>query len=121
MKKQILCTALVLGLCGSLSFAAERRSDQPSESVTAQRQGGTTSEPSGTKSSVVRGEVLKIEGSAYVIKESSGREIRLPVDQDTRMEHTPKVGDKIVAQMAEDGRTRSIRKASAGMPESETR
>jgi hypothetical protein len=82
-----------------------------------ERQGGTTSDQSEVTSALVRGEVLEIEGSAYIIRDLRGSEVRLPVDQDTRMEHTPKVGDEIFAQMADDGRVRSIRSASEGVPE----
>jgi hypothetical protein len=108
--------AVVLGLSiWNLGLAADLR---PNLTQTVQspgqqeRQGGTTSDP-GSKSRIVKGEVLKIEGSAYVIKQANGKEIRLGIDQDTRMEITPKPGDKIAAQMAEDGRTRSVRKASS--------
>jgi hypothetical protein len=107
---------VVLGLSiGNLALAADLRPNlaQPVQSLSQQeRQGGTTSDP-GSKSHIIKGEVLKIEGSAYVIKQANGKEIRLGIDQDTRMETTPKPGDKITAQMAEDGRTRSIRKASS--------
>ena len=74
-----------------------------------------------SRSGLVVGEVLQIEGSAYVVREGSGTDVRLSVDQDTRMETTPKPGDQVVAQIAEDGRTRSIRNASAGSPDANPR
>ena len=107
----IVCAALALALSGCATGAGE-----PSDKASGMRQGGTASELPDAKSRIVRGQVLQIEGSAYVVRERQGREVRLPVDQDTRMEHTPKVGDQIIAQVAEDGRTRSIRSATAGMP-----
>ncbi len=106
----ILCAGLALALNGCATGSGE-----PSDKASGMRQGGTAS-VSDAPSRIVKGQVLQIEGSAYVVRERQGREVRLAVDQDTRMEHTPKVGDQIIAQVAEDGRTRSIRSATAGMP-----
>lgn len=110
----VACASLlVLNSCAS-GTASDSAAIRPEAST--MRKGGTGTDGAATKSRIVKGKVLQIEGSAYVIREREGAELRLPVDQDTRMEHTPKVGDQIIAQVAEDGRTRSIRSASAGMP-----
>lgn len=46
---------------------------------------------------VVQGEVVRIDGDGYVIRESGGRDIRLRVDNTTRFDRNITVGDKVVA------------------------
>lgn len=57
----------------------------------------------------VEGQVLKIEGAAYVVHMNDQREIRLPVDENTRIDRPAHVGDWIEAQMDLGGRARIIR------------
>jgi hypothetical protein len=56
----------------------------------------------------VQGEVLKIEGEYYVVRDAAGNDVRLHIDKDTKMEIVPQVGDKIEAQMTTGGHTRAI-------------
>jgi hypothetical protein len=46
---------------------------------------------------VLQGEVVRIDGDGYVIRESGGRDIRLRVDNTTRFDRNITVGDKVVA------------------------
>jgi hypothetical protein len=46
---------------------------------------------------VLQGEVLRMDGDGYVLKESSGRDIRLRVDNTTRFDRNITAGDKVVA------------------------
>jgi hypothetical protein len=69
---------------------------------------GYTQEPSATPANpagaqVVTGEVLKIEGETYVIRDAFGKEVRLRVDQNSKIEGSPKVGDRIEAKVLEGG------------------
>lgn len=57
----------------------------------------------------IQGQVLKIEGAAYVVNMNHHREIRLPVDENTRIDRPAHVGDWIEAQMDLSGRARIIR------------
>lgn len=57
----------------------------------------------------VEGQVRKIEGAAYVVHMNNQREIRLPVDENTRIDRPAHVGDWIEAQMDQGGRARIIR------------
>ena len=63
----------------------------------------------GSASDVVKGDVLDQEGEYYVIKEITGRERRVHVNADTRMEDRIKVGDKIEAHVASDGHAKSMK------------
>ena len=73
-----------------------------------QQQGAFSSAPQeGTQ--VVSGQVLALEGGAYVIEEFSGRERRLPLDENTRIDRPAHVGDHIEAYLDERGRATHIR------------
>jgi Cu/Ag efflux protein CusF len=71
----------------------------------------------------VTGDVLKIEGDSYVVKDMTGKEIRLHVDKTTKLEGAFKAGDKIEAQATEKGHALSITKplvADAQIPGPQT-
>ena len=46
---------------------------------------------------VLQGEVLRIDGDGYLIRESGGRDMRLRVDNTTRFDRNITVGDRVVA------------------------
>ena len=48
---------------------------------------------------VVLGEVLRIEGEFYVVRDPAGQEVSLQVDNDTKMDIIPKLGDRIEAEV----------------------
>ena len=59
----------------------------------------------------VNGDVLYWEGEELVVKEISGREVRLRVTAETKIEGAAgplKTGDKIAAQVTPEGRALSI-------------
>ncbi len=57
----------------------------------------------------VRGQVHHIEGAAYVVHTDSQQEVRIPVDENTRIDRPAHKGDWIDAYMDEDGRAIRIR------------
>jgi hypothetical protein len=57
----------------------------------------------------VTGDLLKIDGEFYVVKEMAGKEVRLHVDKTTQLEGTIKVGDKVEAQATEKDHALSIK------------
>lgn len=60
---------------------------------------------------VVKGDVLYWEGDELVVREMSGREVRMRVTAETKIEGAAgrlKTGDKIAAQLASDGRASFI-------------
>jgi endonuclease YncB( thermonuclease family) len=68
--------------------------------------------PQPTAMSVVNGDVLYWEGEEVVVKEISGREVRLHVTAETKSEGVArgrlKTGDKIAVQVNSDGQALSI-------------
>ena len=92
MKKLIgpFVFALILGVVmASLSFAA-----------------GDMAAP-GTQT--VNGDLLKIEGEFYVVKDMAGKETRLHVDKTTILDSSINVGEKVEAQATEKNHALSIR------------
>jgi uncharacterized protein YdeI (BOF family) len=57
----------------------------------------------------VNGDLLKIEGEFYVVKDMAGKEVRLHVDKTTVLDGTIKVGDKVEAQATEKNHAASIK------------
>ena len=57
----------------------------------------------------VEGQVTKIEGAAYLIKDNAGNILRLPLDQHTTIDRPAHVGDWIKAFLDEHGRAIFIR------------
>lgn len=60
------------------------------------------------KGAVVTGQVVQIEGGAYVIKTLEGVAYRVPHDQNTRIDRPAHVGDWIRVHFDQKGRGRTI-------------
>ena len=88
------------------------------------KEGATATPEGGTPRSVVTGELLKIDGKDYVVKDQSGKEVHFQIDERTMMNAHPKVGDKISAKVEPQGYAYSINLASdsteAGPPDKQT-
>jgi hypothetical protein len=73
---------------------------------------GDMAEPS---TQTVKGDLLKIDGEFYVVKDTTGKEVRLHVDKTSQLEGIFKAGDKIEAQATEKGHASSIKQAKPKM------
>ena len=58
---------------------------------------------------LIRGQVHAIEGAAYVVHTETQGEVRLPLDENTRIDRPAHKGDWIDAYVNEAGRTMVIR------------
>lgn len=64
----------------------------------------------GESSSIsVVGQVQALEGGAYLILDSKGQEIRIPHDENTRIDRPAHVGDRIQSWLDRNGRAVFIR------------
>lgn len=63
-------------------------------------------EPSSTS---VVGQVQALEGGAYLIRDTQGQEIRIPHDENTRIDRPAHVGDRIQSWLDRQGRAVLIR------------
>ncbi|MEP6600740.1 MAG: hypothetical protein ABJB49_02900 [Nitrospirota bacterium] len=59
---------------------------------------------------MVKGELLRIEGDFYVVKDEMGKEVRLHVDKTSKVDGSPKAGDKVEAQVTAEGHAASLKK-----------
>ena len=99
-----LTTVLVLTLvAGSAIFAvAEDKTGISDPSVNLGKAQGFR---------IVQGEVLKMEGNTYLVRDETGNEIRLTVTKDSKIEKAFEVGDRIVAQVSDQGLVTLINKS----------
>lgn len=58
----------------------------------------------------LKGDLLKIAGEYYVLKDPTGMEVRLHVDKTSKVESDFKAGDKIEAQVTDNGHAQSIKR-----------
>lgn len=97
-------------LLGLLGFAAMLAIGMTSLTYAAEPMTGGMAAPG---SQIVKGDLLKIDGEFYVVKDASGKEVRLHVDKTSKLEGAFKAGDKIEAQASEKGHALSIKPAAA--------
>jgi hypothetical protein len=57
----------------------------------------------------VVGQVQALEGGAYLIRDAQGKEIRVPYDENTRIDRPAHVGDRLQAWLDRQGRAVLIR------------
>lgn len=61
---------------------------------------------------IIRGDLLSIKGDTYVVKDRFGRFVILRVDKETKVDRLILPGAKIEAQVSQDGRALSIKRAN---------
>jgi len=66
--------------------------------------------PSMNGAGVLQGQLLKIEGDIYIVKDASGKEVRVRVNKNSVLDSRIKVGDKIDIQIAADGSAATLLK-----------
>ena len=101
MKKLLGIATVGLFLLASGAFAMEEGKHQ---------QGSTGM--STTSGQNVKGDLLKIEGQNYTVKDKSGQEVRFVVDKETKLQGQIKEGDTIEAKIAQDGTADYVKKAA---------
>ena len=58
-------------------------------------------------SGTIKGEVTRIEGLTYVVKDATGKEVSLLVTEDTKMDGPANVGE--IEAQAKDGKAKSLK------------
>jgi hypothetical protein len=99
MKRSISVLAMLVALG---MFSVSNAADPSAQS---------TEKTGKSASQAIKGEVLKIDGENYTIKDASGKEVRLHVDKTTKTQGTLKVGDKVEAEATPEGHATSIKAA----------
>jgi len=109
---------------GTSTYAAEPQAGKPRQDNVPAGDSPAPDPQQITKERSVLGELMKIDGAFYVIKDAKGEEIRLHVDKNTtkldkdraKMDREFKVGDKVEARLNPDGHASSIQMAMATPP-----
>jgi hypothetical protein len=57
------------------------------------------------------GDLLRVDGDFFVVKDESGKEIRLQTGKDSKLTGSHKVGDRIRAEYTPDGKVLSVKPA----------
>jgi outer membrane lipoprotein SlyB len=75
-------------------------------------EGSNVAPSSGIPPRLVTGELLKVDGINYTVKDQSGKEVRFQIDPSRTMMNTqPKVGDKIRVNVEPQGYAYSVDRA----------
>jgi uncharacterized protein YdeI (BOF family) len=108
----IVAVGFILSLAG-LGFAADMGTSGSTGGAAAAAEKAAASAKEGANTRTIKGELLKIDGENYVVKDATGKEVKLHVSPETKKDGDVKVGDKIEAQADASGHATSI-KASKG-------
>jgi hypothetical protein len=108
----VVSILFAVGIAG-VSYAAS--ATEPQGSYFKKRLEGANNIPTGALlPRLVTGELQKIEGDYYTVKDLSGKVVNFQIDQSRTMMHThPIVGDKIMAEVEPQGYTFSINAVSS--------
>jgi hypothetical protein len=91
------------------SSSPEKSSPEKSSTVaTATR--SDKDQTSITKAQTIEGVLLKVEGDSFLVKDISGKEVKLTADSNTKKEGNLTIGDRIVARLEDRGILASIAK-----------
>ncbi len=69
----------------------------------------------GSESLTIQGELLRVQDELYVVKDASGQEVALHVDQSTQKTGEVKEGDQIKAEVNQDGHVLKLEKADESL------
>jgi hypothetical protein len=91
----ILVIIAGLAVLGGISYFLGRVSQPTADSQPKKQAPAPT--PGKLPAQRVHGEVIKKDATSYVIRERSGREIKLNINPKTKVEDIPNIGDKVTA------------------------
>jgi hypothetical protein len=91
----VLVIVAGLAVLGGITFFLGRLSQPPADSQPKRQAAAPTRDK--TSPLRIEGEVVKKDATFYVIRERSGRETRLNIYPNTKIEDIPNIGDKVAA------------------------
>lgn len=128
-----ICLALLLGFgMATAVYAADNPKDTPSKDVLEKKTKQKDDSPAAghgdspkavvetSPQQAVKGEIVKTEGEFYIVKDPSGKEVRIHVDKTTMVDkgsglgETLKVGDQIEVEVTPQGHARTVKGATTG-------
>ena len=115
----MMASALLIGGCGQSTEPPKDQPKKPAEAPPTPPMAPTATEPApggamapagSAPAGMVKGDLLRIEGDFYVVKDDTGKEVRLHVDKTSKVDGAPKPGDKVEAQVTAEGHAASLKK-----------
>ena len=107
----VVSILFAVGTAGA-SYAAGASHPQGSNVIKVGLEGANIAPAGGFLPEMVTGELTKIDGNAYTVKDKSGKVVNFQIDQARTMMNThPVVGDKIMAEVEPQGYAFSINAA----------
>lgn len=99
MQRHGLIALLIAILYSAVAYAVEPPSQKPP---------ATSEQPAGAQE--IHGELLRMDKDQCLVRDSFGKEVRLRIDTNTKVEGEPKVGDKVDVSVMEGGLATAITK-----------
>ena len=109
MKTDVIAIIAALGLAAGTAVIACAAEKAPAAGPSI-----NSGQGQGQGFRIVQGEVLKMEGNTYLVRDETGQEVRLTVDKDSKVTTAFEVGDRIVAQVSDQGVVTLINKSESG-------
>ncbi len=119
--KSILSVACISLLStGAMAMSPDERArsqgsthldNQPTTELSSERSQDQMGSGSQSTESIT-GEILRVQGELFVVKDEAGKEVKLHVDQSTQKSGDLKKGDKIEAEISPKGHAVSIKKST---------
>jgi hypothetical protein len=110
MKNSILIGMIMLMVVLSIERATVTSA---AESIGPSAPGSGAGGGMGGADETLQGEVLKIDGDKYVVRDAAGNKVSFRVNEQTKLEVTPQVGDNIEAILTEGGQAKLVKKATS--------
>jgi hypothetical protein len=109
----VRASLLTLACVAILSSAAMADSMSGQKTTPTDPMSGGSSQGMGspTGGESITGEILSVQGEMYTVKDSTGKEVQLHVDDSTQKSGKLKEGDQIEAQITPDGHVLKVKKA----------
>jgi hypothetical protein len=113
MKNSILIGMIILMVILNIGKAMLTSAAEP---IGPSAPGSSAGGGFGGADETLQGEVLKIDGDKYVVRDASGNKVSFRINEQTKIEVNPQVGDKIEAILTEGGQAKLIKKAVDSSP-----
>lgn len=94
-----ICTMAIVGMGAAIGAATEPMSDKEAKPTLGERLTNYT----------VKGTLMRVEGDYLWVKDTDGRNVRLHVDQSTKLDKVS-AGDKIKAYITTEGHTTTLQR-----------
>ena len=108
MKKMLIIITMLVVILSMRGWVVTHAA----ESIGPAAPGSSAGGGFGGADETLRGEVLLIDGDKYIVRDSSGNKVSFRVNEQTKMEVSPQVGEKIEAILSEGGQAKLVKKGT---------